>query len=182
MAAELAERVIDLPVEEKLANAAVAAKVLGPARAALGPAILYYGSMATPLRPHHERVRGPLPFTDPLVQRVVSDSTTDELSESSLENATSGIFVSVDRTGHPGAASGWCEWPEKVAQLGVLTAVSKRRQGLGLIAAEASISSAIGAGLLPQWRALEGNRASRALADQLGLVAFGRQYSFLPGE
>lgn len=144
-------------------------------RHTLGPARLYYGGPSS-AAPSTSTV-GPLAVDDARVRAVLADATDDERDESAIDDTTSGVYVALTSDGEPAAAAGWRVWPHEVAHLGVLTAHSHRGAGLGLAASHRALIAAIGAGLLPQWRVREGNLASIALAERLGLHHVGDQYS-----
>ena len=139
-----------------------------PLDARLGPVILHYGSMASsgtpPLveLPDAEATQlVPAGFHHPLVQRILGDCSEADVAEAGLDETAAGVLVPVDADGGPAAACWWHEWPERIAHLGVLTALSKRRRGFGLLAADATTTAAVRSRLLPQWRALESNRGYR---------------------
>jgi L-amino acid N-acyltransferase YncA len=87
------------------------------------------------------------------------------------------VWLALDDQGRPAALSGWREWPQQVAHMSILTASTHRMMGLGSDCARAALGAARDAGLLPQWRAAEGNVASVTLATGLGLQRVGRQVS-----
>ncbi len=142
----------------------------------LGPALLAYGDVPpAPSGP----VVGPLSVTDRLVEEVLADATPQEREESGLAGSHSGVFVAVHRR-RPVAASGYCQWPERIAHISVLTAATQRGLGFGAAAASAALRHASSVDLVFQWRAAETNRASIALAAKLGLHPLGRQFSLQP--
>ena len=142
----------------------------------LGPALLFYGRGTVPLPPA-ERVVGPLEIGDGRVQAVFADATIAERNEAGIEHATSGVYVGGTAHDAPAALCGWRVWPQRIAHMSILVAVSQRGRGYGLTTAAAALDAASHAGLLPQWRAAHGNHASIALARRLGLELLGHQYS-----
>jgi GNAT superfamily N-acetyltransferase len=149
--------------------------IFGPIHEVLGPAILFYGH-AMPDEVRHEVV-GPVPLADVRVQSVLACVSADEADESGVRDTTSGVWLALDDQGRPAALSGWREWPQQVAHMSILTASTHRTMGLGSDCARAALGAARDAGLLPQWRAAEGNVASVTLATRLGLQRVGRQVS-----
>ncbi|WP_329385937.1 GNAT family N-acetyltransferase [Streptomyces sp. NBC_01716] len=99
---------------------------------------------------------------------------TADADESGLGEITSPAFLL--REGEDVvAAAGYLVWPRAVAHLCVLVAPHRRRRGLAGIVASAAVSHALGAGLLPQWRARP--YASRRVAAGLGFRELGTQLS-----
>lgn len=144
-------------------------------RHTLGPARLYYGA-PTGAAPSATTV-GPLPVDDERVQSVLADATDEERDECGLAETTSGVYVALADDGSPAAAAAWTVWPQDVAHVSVLCAAAHRRSGAAFAASHAALTAAIAAGLLPQWRAREGNETSIALAERLGLEHVGTQLS-----
>jgi hypothetical protein len=141
---------------------------------ARGPALLAYGDVAPT---SSGTVVGPVDVRDRLVDEVLAGTTTEERDESGLAETESGVFVAVagDR---PVAASGFRVWPERVAHMTVLTVSTHRGRGFGRAAASAALGAAAAADFVFQWRAVETNTGSIALAATLGLEPRGRQFSF----
>jgi RimJ/RimL family protein N-acetyltransferase len=143
------------------------------ARAMLGPAALYYP---------------PPGFT--LESQVAEEASRQELSvlcaavdaeefdESGLAHIESPAFASRSSEGALAAACGYRRWANGVAHLAALTHPANRRQGHGRRAATMAIAHAIERDLLPQWRARP--VASQRLAQALGLVRVGAQFSLQP--
>jgi GNAT superfamily N-acetyltransferase len=75
----------------------------------------------------------------------------------------------------PVAGAGYEEWESILGHLSVLTSPAWRRHGIGSLMAAIAGHEALGAGLIPQWRAHENNTASRATARALGFVEAGTQ-------
>jgi GNAT superfamily N-acetyltransferase len=67
-------------------------------------------------------------------------------------------------------------WEEQTAHLSVLAAPGWRGQGPGRAVASRAVAHALGAGLLPQWRARPVE--SRRVAAALGFRELGAQLSF----
>lgn len=144
-------------------------------RHTLGPARLYYGAPSdpAPVTPTF----GPLPVDDERVQAVLADATDEERAECGVEETTSGVYLALASDGSATAVAAWTLWPHDVAHISVLCANAHRRTGAAFVAAHRALTEAVAAGLLPQWRVREGNVASTALAERLGLSHVGDQYS-----
>lgn len=138
--------------------------VLGPAALAyLGPGEFRPGRSAGVIRPPDEEMR-----------RFLAAASPSDAAESGLAEITSPPFA-VWEHGQIAAAAGYRHWPGAVAHLSVLTARRARGRGYGRLVAAAAVEHAIGAGLLPQWRARP--QASRRLARTLGFQELGSQIS-----
>lgn len=101
-----------------------------------------------------------------------------DADESGLDEITSPAFLLREGPGGAGdvvAAAGYTTWPRAVAQLCVLVAPHRRGRRLARTVASAAVSHAIGAGLLPQWRARP--YPSRRVAAALGFRELGSQVS-----
>lgn len=149
---------------------------LPPTAAVLGPAWLSY--------PPHDFAPGegsdhPDPLSPAELAAFLARAPRDEVLESSMDDPLDHLFASRTATGALAAVCGYRRWANGVAHLSVLTDPTHRREGHGRRAATPAIRHAIGAGLLPQWRARPA--ASKALARRLGLVEMGAQLGFQPG-
>jgi RimJ/RimL family protein N-acetyltransferase len=71
------------------------------------------------------------------------------------------------------AVAGYERWSGHLAQLQVFCYPDYRRRGLATDALRAAVRQAVADNLLPQYRARDGNRASRALAARFGFVEYG---------
>ena len=176
-ASQVAGRLAGL-TPEQLIQPSVVNSLLVPVDT-LGPALLFYGS-ATTASTKAGGVTGPLDIGDPKVQSVIEDATDAERDEAAIDNTTSGVYIGLTPDGTPAAACAWQEWPHQVAHISMLTAASHRGVGHGASTARLALDAAVGAGLLPQWRAANRNAASIALAWHLGLQLLGHQYSIRP--
>lgn len=90
-------------------------------------------------------------------------------------------FVTLDEQDQVVAGSGYTESQGILASLGVLTPPERRAQGHGTLAAAIATNDALDTGLVPQWRARRGNRASTAMARRLGYREIGSQTTVLLG-
>ena len=175
MADRVAVRLTGLAAEQLIQPTIVDA-LLDPVDT-LGPALLFYGRETITAAAKTGSVIGPLEIDDPRVQSVVEEATDAERDEADIEETTSGVYIGLTPDGTPATACAWREWPHQVAHISVLTATSHRGYGYGASTARVALDEAVGAGLLPQWRAARWNEESIALARRLGLELLGHQYS-----
>lgn len=149
-------------------------RALLPVSGMLGPAALAYADAArfrarpgsppaAPLDPGSAEVRAFLAACDPA-----------DVEESGTAGLSSPAFAML-AGGQVAAVAGYAEWAGGVAHLCVLTAAAARGRGLAQHAASAAVAHALGAGLLPQWRAIP--PASRRVAAALGFRELGFQVS-----
>ncbi|MET7303466.1 GNAT family N-acetyltransferase [Embleya sp. NPDC005575] len=101
-----------------------------------------------------------------------------DADESGLADVTSPVFA-VRAGADVVAAAGYQVWPRSVAQHGVLVAPGNRGRGLARTVASAAVAHALGAGLLPQWRARP--EPSKRVALALGFRDVGSQVSIRLG-
>jgi hypothetical protein len=109
---------------------------------------------------------------------LLESADSSDVEESGLAEITGTASVLRSPSGVPIAAGGYRVWPNQVANLSILTSPAHRREGHGAAVASAAIEKALGASLLPQWRARP--MTSRALAAKLGLVELGAQLNLRP--
>jgi GNAT superfamily N-acetyltransferase len=64
-------------------------------------------------------------------------------------------------------------WNESIAHISIVTHPQHRRRGLGRAAVALAAQHALAAGLVPQYRTLQANTASIAIAKRLGFVEYG---------
>ncbi|NYE95316.1 hypothetical protein FHU41_001537 [Psychromicrobium silvestre] len=105
--------------------------------------------------------------------RLCAACPPDDVNESGLAEMSDRF--SIMSGDDPIATSGYQEWRSLLAHLGLLVKPELRRAGYGLAAAGIAAHEALGAGLIPQWRASKENEPSRALALKLGFVPIGTQ-------
>ena len=172
-AALIGEAFSGLPVDAVVDAESVGA--LLPVAEVLGPATLAYLGKGD----FHPATAGPLveelDARHPDLRRLEESAGADDAGEAGLAEITSPVFVIRDH-GEVVAACGYRLWPRRTAHLSVLTAPGRRGRGLGRTTASRAVAHALGAELLPQWRArpLE----SRRVAGALGFREFGAQLSF----
>lgn len=132
----------------------------------IGPAFIGYGGGLAPL--HTVRL---LTSRDASAIDALQASCSSEEWEhggSLLENTCSGVFVD-DRLV---ALSGYEIWGGVIAHLSIVTHPAFRGQGYGRSTVSHLAAHATAAGLMPQYRALESNLASIAIADSLGFQSY----------
>lgn len=105
----------------------------------------------------------------------------DDVAEAGPLSLFSSHFVTYDEHDQPAAAAGYGESQGILAPVGVLTTPAMRRSGHGTLAASIATNDALDAGLIPQWRARRGHRASRTVAKRLGYCEVGSQTTVLLG-
>jgi len=138
----------------------------------LGPAALYFTLM-------HPR----LPTTGVPVERIAAGgrqvaeltgrASPGDAEEADVEEATV-LFASMV-AGQAVAVVGYRIWPGRIAHFSALTDSAHRRHGYGRAVAQAAVTHALAAGLLPQWRARP--HPSQRLAQTLGMQRIGAQAS-----
>lgn len=84
------------------------------------------------------------------------------------EQECAGVFVD----GELMSLAGFEVWGDSIAQIRVVTQPALRGRGLGRCAVGEVARMAIERGLVPQYRTLESNRASKRVAESLGFVKF----------
>lgn len=174
VAVRVRDAVAGLPVEA-VVDAGAVRGVLSVAQV-LGPAALAYVS-ADGFRPVEPGavVVGHLPGGHPDLRGLERLAWEEDAGEADLEGITSPAFVVRDG-GRVVAAAGYRVWPGRAAHICVLTAPEWRGRGLARAVGSATAAHALGAGLLPQWRARL--PASRRVALALGFRELGAQLSF----
>ena len=133
----------------------------------IGPAHYGYAD-ATALRPiPTPGVRSLTPDDAPLLDHLrtaCSAAEWDEAGALTIDRPLVGQFVDA----HLVAVAGYAVWWACLAHIGVITAPAHRGHGYGRAVACRSAEAALNGGLVPQYRALEVNRASIAMATALG--------------
>jgi len=143
------------------------------ARAMLGPAALYYPPPGFTLASNAAEKASRQELS-----MLCAAVDAEELDESGIAHIDSPAFASRSLDGALAAACGYRRWANGVAHLSALTHPAHRRQGHGHRVATMAISDAIEHDLLPQWRARP--VASQQLAQALGLIRVGAQFSLQP--
>ena len=144
---------------------AVIAKVIGPAFIGYAPR----DHLAQP-PPHPARPLGP--DDAGAVAGLAAATAPDEWEEGSSDATRVPTFGAFDEAGELCALAGYETWGP-IAHISIVTAPHRRRRGFGAAAFLRAAYHALEAGLLPQYRCLLSNTASRALAARLGFRAYG---------
>ncbi|MGW5382430.1 GNAT family N-acetyltransferase [Nocardia sp. NPDC003963] len=162
-----------LPVDDLVDPVALGAVL--PLAAVLGPATLAYTGNAgfRPVPPGRARLER-LPGRHPGLGRLLRSAGSEDAAESGMDEITSPAFA-VCAGDAVIAAAGYRIWPNRTAQLSVLTAPDRRGEGLARVAGSAAVQHALDAGLLAQWRARAPE--SRKVALALGFRELGAQLS-----
>ncbi|MFI8389106.1 GNAT family N-acetyltransferase [Streptomyces sp. NPDC085540] len=145
----------------------------------LGPASLFYLGGEDLLPAHGATDVEQLPIGDRGLAALLALAGEEDAGESGLEDISSPAFC-LRRGDEVVAAAGYRSWPKSVAHLSVLVSPHCRGRRLARAVASAAVAHALGAGLLPQWRArLE---PSRRVAVALGFHELGAQLSVRLGD
>ncbi|MFE4924368.1 GNAT family N-acetyltransferase [Streptomyces sp. NPDC056661] len=145
----------------------------------LGPASLFYLDRVDFLPAHGGAAVEEVMCGAGELASLLTRAGEEDAGESGLEDITSAAFVL--REGDDiVAAAGYRAWPRSVAHLSVLVAPDCRGRGLARVVASAAVTHALGAGLLPQWRARP--HPSRRVAHALGFQELGSQLSVRLGD
>ena len=135
--------------------------------AIVGPAYIGYAEAAT--QPAHSaRALGPGDEAALHELQQSCDATEWEHGGSSIEHPCSAIFVG-DRVA---ALAGYEVWGGTIAHISIITHPDFRSCGFGRSAVAHLAGRAITAGLLPQYRTLQSNRASIRVAERLGFQSY----------
>lgn len=140
----------------------------------LGPAALLYLDRADFRPAHGGVVVAEVPGDDDRLAALLARAGAEDAAESGMVDVTSSVWVLRDGADIV-AAAGYALWPQSVAHLSVLVAPDRRGRGLARTVASAAVARALGAGLLPQWRARP--QPSRRVALVLGFRELGAQLS-----
>ncbi|MFI7105115.1 GNAT family N-acetyltransferase [Nonomuraea sp. NPDC050227] len=143
-------------------------------REVLGPATLAYVDAEAFVPSHAGTEVERLAAGDRDVGGLLAAASEQDADESGLAEVDSAVWA-VRAGGDVVAAAGYRTWLDTAAHLSVLTAEGFRGRGLARAVASAAVADALGAGLLPQWRARP--EASRRVARALGFRELGSQVS-----
>lgn len=144
------------------------ASALSPVSSAvIGPAYIGYAEAAS--QPAHPaRALGPDDAAALHALRQSCDATEWEHGGSAIAHPCSAVFAG----GRVAALAGYEVWGGTIAHIAVVTHPDFRRRGFGRSAVAHIAGRAIAAGLLPQYRTLQSNRASIRVADLLGFQSY----------
>jgi GNAT superfamily N-acetyltransferase len=138
----------------------------------VGPAFISYGSAAS------------LALGD--AQRAVSIAS-EEASIAALRDACGAawddggseidddvpLFAAFDGSRELTALASYEVWDESIAHISIITHPLHRGRGFGRAAVALAAQHALAAGLVPQYRTLQANTASIAVAKRIGFVEYG---------
>ncbi|MFF4194346.1 GNAT family N-acetyltransferase [Nonomuraea sp. NPDC001831] len=144
-------------------------------REVLGPATLAYVDAEEFVPCHAGAEVERLAVGDRDVGGLLAAVSEQDADESGLAEVGSAVWVVRAEGGEVVAAAGYQAWSDMAAHVSVLTAEGFRGRGLARTVASAAVADALGAGLLPQWRARP--EASRRVARALGFRELGSQVS-----
>ena len=171
-ATALGEAFSDVSVDA-VVNAQTVSALL-PVAEVLGPATLAYLGRSDFQPTSDEPLVDELAVGHPALRKLERSAGDEDAAEAGLAEITSPTFVIRDN-GDVVAASGYRLWPLQTAHLSALAAPEWRGQGLGRTVTSRAVAHALGAGLLPQWRARPVE--SRRVAAALGFRKLGAQLS-----
>jgi L-amino acid N-acyltransferase YncA len=138
----------------------------------VGPAWIGYASAETLRNPvSHAEIRPLTPGDAPLVERLLAACTPAEL-EQVTTLPDSSVAVGAVVGGELAAICGYEVWGGTIAHLSVFTHGGHRGGGLGRAVVSAAATLALEHGLVPQYRVIETNAASRAVAEALGFERY----------
>ncbi|EDY17431.1 GCN5-related N-acetyltransferase [Chthoniobacter flavus Ellin428] len=148
---------------------ALATALQSAAAVVVGPAYIGYATKVA-LPEHPVRALNPedIPALHEFQQKC--NPTEWEHGGSGTENSCSGVFVD----GKLVAVAGYEIWGGKIAHVLIITHPDHRGNGFARSAVAHLAARAIDAGLLPQYRTLESNRASIRIAETLGFHPYAR--------
>ena len=132
----------------------------------IGPAYIGYADV---VRPPTHPVRSLAEHDAAAVRALRAACTETEWEHGGSvvgEQPSSGVFVGSDLV----ALAGYEAWGGAIAHISVITHPASRGQGFGRSAVAHLASTALAAGLVPQYRTLESNRASIRIAESLGFT------------
>jgi GNAT superfamily N-acetyltransferase len=148
---------------------AIASALHPVAAAIIGPAFIGYATnVALPTKPASTLTPNDAPALDALQQAC--DPTEWEHGGSPGGNPCSGAFVN----GRLVAVAGYEIWGGTITHISVVTHPGFRGRDFGRNAVAHLAARALSAGLLPQYRTLESNRASIRVAQALGFCCYAR--------
>ncbi len=145
----------------------------------IGPAWLAYGSSES-----LDLSNAPLalPISSPeAIERLRSACDPAEWEHGGSEPSAAQNFGVVDSKGELLALAGYEIWNDSLAHISVITHPQHRGRGFGRAAVAHAAAHALSTGLLPQYRALAQNAASRSIAKRLGFVDYGFSVYFRLG-
>ncbi|MEC5199085.1 GNAT superfamily N-acetyltransferase [Arthrobacter sp. PL16] len=120
-----------------------------------------------------------------LVRELERRCPPDDVGEAGLSDVQHSFVLVADESGDgpdagqliPLAGAGYDIWEGILAHIAVITPPDQRRKGYAQRVAAVAIEEAMGAGLVPQWRARTDNTASQRTARRAGFAFAGTQTS-----
>jgi GNAT superfamily N-acetyltransferase len=163
-------------LDADLTEPAVVARVIGPVEQFLGPATLAFLD-PTAVNADDDPQVAFVPPGHQSVRHLAEACGLQDAEESGLLDVDSPVAV-WQAAGRVLAASGYQDWYGQLAHFSVLVHPAHRGRGLGIAVAARAVHQALGAGLVPQWRARCTLLASRQIARSLGFEELGRQATY----
>ena len=141
---------------------------VGSSFTVIGPAYIGYAEAVHP-SPHPVRSLTEHDISAARALRAACTETEWEHGGSlGGEHPSSGVFVGSKLV----ALAGYEVWGGAIAHISVITHPASRGRGFGRSAVAHVASTALVAGLIPQYRTLESNRASIRIAESLGFIHY----------
>jgi GNAT superfamily N-acetyltransferase len=135
--------------------------VIGPAYIGYAEAVHPFAHAVCPLSKRDTPAAGAL-------QAACTKTEWDHGGSLVGEHPSSGVFVGSDLV----ALAGYEVWGSAIAHISVITHPGFRSRGFGRSAVGHLAGVALAAGLVPQYRTLQSNRASIRIAESLGFIHY----------
>lgn len=160
---------------QTLSDFGVASRLLAPATATtlIGPALLEYADRSSFVPASAADVRELTLEDEPAFLDMQAACPPDELEPKGFALDSAPMFGAFAPDGRLAAVSNIHDWAGRIAHISVLTRPSFRGLGFGPRAVSVATSRALELGLLPQYRVLSSNKASRRVARKLGFRSYG---------
>jgi GNAT superfamily N-acetyltransferase len=138
----------------------------------IGPAPIHYGSAAS----LNLRDAGGASHITPAAAMVsdLRDACGEAWNDGGSElDDDVPLFGAFDEANKLTALASYKVWNERIAHISIITHPRHRGRGLGRAAVALAARHALSAGLVPQYRTLQANTASIAIAKRLGFIEYG---------
>jgi len=145
----------------------------GSVTAVVGPALLNYADHSSFLPAPMEGARELTPQDAAAILALRAACLSEEWEAKGFSIDSQPTFGAFAPDGALMALANIRVWADRIAHLGVVTRPGGRNRGFGTRAVSAAVRHALGIGLLPQYRVLEHNVASRRVAQKLGFQSYG---------
>ena len=139
----------------------------------IGPALLNYVDRSCFVGTDTEGARELRPSDDVEFAVVRAACPPEEWEPKGFTLGAEPTFGAFTSTGVLASVANIEVWADAIAHISVVTRPEFRGQGLGARAVAAATRRALDMGLLPQYRVLESNTASRRVARKLGFQSYG---------